>query len=196
MQMSNQDDYAAVVNNCPRKFVPANYKGRGLVEMDKEVYEFQAAKIYLKNEIPKIIRETAQVLSQKYNDCAATPIPSIPKLVNVEGLIDFVDGLENIPLGYNAETKEKYFYNFKEHKSTIITAINLDEHLAFLNALMLELKNVNDLDIKVIDINSYFDISIGKYRYRKFMAVEPAVPQSRYCHTAHRGGRAPHGAFQ
>lgn len=158
MQMPNADDYASILTNCPRKFTPANYKGRGLVEMNKEVYEFQTAKIYLKNETATIIRDTAQVLNQKYSDCKATPIPSIPKLVNVEGLIDFVDGLENIPLGYNAETKEKFFYNFKEHKSTVITALNLDNHLAFINALMLELKNVANLDIKVIDINSYFDI--------------------------------------
>ncbi|HAB66475.1 MAG TPA: type VII secretion protein EssC [Firmicutes bacterium] len=167
LQMANSDDYSTVLNKRPRKLVPSNYKGRGLIELKNGVYEFQTALIYLKQEIPNIIRNTAESLGAKYKNSIVQSIPSVPKVVSVDGLINFVNGLANVPIGYDVESKDKYFYNFEAQKANIIVANSFENHKDFLNALMIEFKSIPDVDIKVIDFSELFDIlTIGLTCYQ------------------------------
>lgn len=167
LQMANNDDYSVVLSNRSRKLIPSYYKGRGLIEMKEATYEFQTALIYLRKEIPNLIRNTADNLANKYKNSIIQSIPSIPKVVTVESLINFVNGLANVPIGYNVESKDKFFYNFESNKANIIVANSFEQHKDFLNALMLEFKAIKDLDIKVIDFSELFDIlTIGLTCYQ------------------------------
>ena len=167
LQLPNKDDYYTILNNRPKGLIPSEFKGRGLVETSNGTFEFQSAYIFTKNEIPKTIKATCDALLVKYKDFIAPSIPSIPKIVTVDSLLSFVEGLSKIPIGYNIETKDKYFYNFYNQKANIITSNSFDEHKEFLNALLLEFKSVQNVDIKVIDFSELFDIlTIGLTCYQ------------------------------
>ena len=167
LQMANNDDYSNVLNRCPRRLTPASYKGRGLIEKNKSVYEFQSALIYTRNEIPRIVKDTADKIAEKYKDININSIPSIPKIVNVESLVSFTEGLNKIPLGYNVESKDKFFYDFSQNTFNIITANSFDNHSEFLNALIYELKTLENVETKVVDFLGIFDIlTIGLTCYQ------------------------------
>lgn len=158
MQMGNADDYGTYLNNCPRRFTPAPFKGRGLIEMNNTVLEYQSALIAPRIDLLNVIKNTVVELTEKYQDYIAMHIPTIPEVVNVDGLLEFVEGMHKVPIGYDLETKDKFFYNFKDNKTTIITGNSFNEHFPFLNALMLLLRKDQNVDLKVIDFESYFDI--------------------------------------
>ena len=166
---ANKDDYFSLFTNYRRGLEPAQYKGRGLVAMGKEVLEFQSALINSRAEINTTIKSTCDALNEKYKDSALKQLPSIPKVVNVENFLEEVKELKKIPLGYNAETKEEFYFDFASRKVNLISSNDLTQHLPFLNALVMELKVLNSdkLDVQIIDVSGYFDIlTIGLTCYQ------------------------------
>lgn len=166
---ANKDDYFSLFENYKRNIEPATYKGRGLIEMGKEVLEFQSALIYSRTEMNNVIKTTGEQLMEKYKDCALKAIPSVPDFVNVEAFLEDVKSLDKVPLGYNTDTKEVYYYNFAATKVNLISANGFDEHLSFLNALIMELKMLDKekYDVQIIDFSGYFDLlTIGLTCYQ------------------------------
>lgn len=166
---ANKDDYFSLFNNYVRGLEPASYKGRGLIEIGKDVLEFQSALIYSKNELNNIIKSTCDTLLEKYKDSALKQLPSIPKIVNVESFLDDVKSLKSIPLGYNTSNKEVYKFDFTNSKANLISGIDLTAHTSFLNALVRELKVLEayNYDVQIIDFSNYFDIlTIGLTCYQ------------------------------
>lgn len=167
LQFANSDDFSTALNNRPRKLIPSSFKGRGLVELDNGVFEFQTALIYTRNEIPTTIKTAGEKLETTYKDVVVQSIPSVPKTVLVDSLINFVNGLASVPIGYDLETKDKFYYNFEKQKVNLIVSNSLGDHKDFLNALILELKTIQNIDIKVIDFIEVFDIlTIGLTCYQ------------------------------
>jgi hypothetical protein len=166
---ANKDDYFSLFTNYKRGLEPAQYKGRGLVSIGKEVLEFQSALINARSEINTTIKGTCDALNEKYKDIALKQLPSIPKVVNVENFLDDVKELNKIPLGYNAETKEEFYYDFASRKVNLISSNDLTQHLPFLNAVAMELKvlDTSKYDVQIIDFSGYFDIlTIGLTCYQ------------------------------
>ncbi len=166
---ANKDDYFSLFTNYKRGLEPAHFKGRGLVALGKEVLEFQSALINERSEINTTIKSTCDALSEKYKDCALKQLPSIPKVVNVENFLEEVKELNKIPLGYNAETKEEFYFDFASRKVNLISSNDLTQHLSFLNALAMELKVLDSAkyDVQIIDFSGYFDIlTIGLTCYQ------------------------------
>ena len=61
---------------------PSHIFGRGLCEIDNEIFEFQTAKICKAEDYNEYIRE--KIEEQKLiNNIAAKPIPILPKKVNI-----------------------------------------------------------------------------------------------------------------
>ncbi len=166
---ANKDDYFSLFTNYKRGLEPAQYKGRGLVALGKEVLEFQSALINERAEINTTIKSTCDALNEKFKDDALKQLPSIPKVVNVENFLEEVKELKKIPLGYNAETKEEFYFDFASRKVNLISSNDLTQHLPFLNALAMELKVLDTAtyDIQIIDFSGYFDIlTIGLTCYQ------------------------------
>jgi S-DNA-T family DNA segregation ATPase FtsK/SpoIIIE len=157
---ANKDDYFSIFTNYKRGLEPAQYKGRGLVAIGKDVLEFQSALINTRSEINTTIKSTCDSLSEQYKDCALKQLPSIPAVVNVENFLEEVKTLDSIPLGYNAETKEQFYFDFAKRKANLISSNDLSQHLPFLNALVTELKCLNkeQYDVQIIDFSGYFDL--------------------------------------
>ena len=166
---ANKDDYYNYFTEYKRGIEPAQFKGRGLVELNEDVLEFQSALIFTRSEINNVIRSTAETLIEKYKDDALKPMPSIPKVVNVENFLEDIKELSKIPLGYNTENKEVYNFDFKERKVNLIAANDLTQHISFLNALVTELKQLSTdkYDVQIIDFGGYFDLlTIGLTCYQ------------------------------
>ena len=159
LQLKDAKEYSKLLNMSDDRLKPLNCYGRGLVSINKKVYEFQGASIYIKNEIYKVIGNTAVTLNEKYKNNVKAYIKSIPNIPNVERLFEYVEGLQRVPIGYNLELKNKFYYNFKKNKANIITGNELDKEGKFLGALVNLFERIPGLDIKILDMNKYFDIS-------------------------------------
>ena len=159
LQIDNPKDYKKFFNKEEISIRPDRYNGRGLIELDKKIYEFQTAYIYLKNETNNIISNTEKTLKEQYPNYKKQYIPSIPKETTVDKLYDYVENLSNIPIGYDIETKQKYYYDFNKDKANIITYEDLSNNTNFLTALTMLLNKIPNLNITILDMNNIFNIS-------------------------------------
>lgn len=149
LRVPDVNDYRNLVN-APKGLVPTKCFGRGLVQKDDTAYEFQTAYIGDSKEINKIIQTTAAQLNNAYTT-RAKKIKSIPNIVTIDTVIEKLDGLKSIPLGYEMATKEVLSYNFTENKINIITGENVSAEIPFIQALIKEIKSINNINLRVID---------------------------------------------
>lgn len=79
---NDSNEYSALLQRC--RMVPDNTAGRGLIEIDREVYEFQT---YLsfegEREIDRVnnMREFVAEMNAKYGDDCARKIPEVPAML-------------------------------------------------------------------------------------------------------------------
>ena len=158
LQIDNPKEYKKYFNK-DINIRPDKNNGRGLIEIDNNIYEFQTAYIYLKNEIHTIINNTCNTLNERYKDYTKKYIPSIPKEITVNKLIDYVETLSKLPIGYDIETKQRYYYNFKQNKANIITYKDLGNNVSFLEALAILINKIPNLNTTIIDMKNIFNIS-------------------------------------
>jgi len=157
LQLDNKE-YKKLLNINDNRLKPKNYFGRGLIEFNKNVYEFQTASIYIRNEVQKIIDTTYKSLIEKYPNNEKPYIKSIPNKPYVDRLYDYIEGLQKVPIGYDIEKKNRFYYNFKVNKGNIITGKDFSNEKNYLQALASLLKHIPNLETKIIDMSSLFNL--------------------------------------
>lgn len=105
------------------------------------------------------LNNTCNTLNERYKDYTKKYIPSIPKEITVNKLIDYVETLSKLPIGYDIETKQRYYYNFKQNKANIITYKDLGNNVSFLEALAILINKIPNLNTTIIDMKNIFNIS-------------------------------------
>ncbi len=165
LKLPNDSDYREVLNS-PRGLYPADKFGRGLVKIDKNAYEFQTAFICEKDNINAEIKNISAKLIEKYNNYKAPKIPILPNIVTVDMIFNETEGINGLPLGIEKETLETYIWDFLLNPVTLISAVDIDQHIYFMNAILRELAMTKDIKIKIIDVIKYFkSIYSGMYYY-------------------------------
>ena len=122
LQLKDPYDYKTLLGNNVR-VVPDNKKGRGVIKIGNEGFEFQTADPINIDDLNEYIIE----LSRKINSndvMKANPINCLPKVVNYSYIADYYDTLRNLPIGLNTETSEVFQYNFLTEKFDIILGKN------------------------------------------------------------------------
>ncbi|MEE0863276.1 MAG: type VII secretion protein EssC [Lachnospiraceae bacterium] len=112
LQLNDESDYSSVVGKTDGLF-PSKYKGRGLIKRD-EIFEFQIASL-IENEVPfGYIQTFCKEYADTWKGESARKIPILPKFVNDEFLLDYLDekkGL-NIPIGVEKNSLNVHYYPF------------------------------------------------------------------------------------
>ncbi|MEG2564157.1 MAG: type VII secretion protein EssC [Bacilli bacterium] len=152
LQLAADSDYRTLLN-APRDLFPAKFFGRGLIEHNDRVVEFQTAYIYKPKEINSVIRSVAEQCNKAYTT-RAKKIPTVPEIVTFTDIKDEIDSITNLPIGYDINTKKVYGYNFIQNRFTTILSNDITKNTSFLTVLLEEFKQLANTQVKVIDFIS------------------------------------------
>ena len=149
LHLNDAMDYRSILNS-PRELMPADYFGRGLTAVNGKVLEFQSALFAPRKDYTNSLRELANTLNSAYTT-KASPIPSVPDIVDVTMLLDKVQSKTLIPIGYNISNKAINYFNFKVNNIIPIAfSITEDTKLSFVRSLtkiIVQVAKINVLDI-------------------------------------------------
>ena len=150
LRLSDDTNYRALLN-APRGLIPKKCFGRGLINLNEDILEFQTAFVYTQKDIYSVIRNSVSLFKQNYK-VRAKKISVIPKVVTIDTVIDEIKEVDKIPVGYDLQTKETKTYNFISEPITIISAADMSDKNGFIGAIIKELE-MFDICLKIIDVN-------------------------------------------
>lgn len=120
------DEYRTMFDKC--RIQPKNVPGRGLVEINKNVYEYQTYLAFQgEKEIDRVeeIKEYIKKVNQKYADIYARRIPEVPQLLNYEYVVKNLkySGQHSyrVPVGIDYDTVELNYIDFLKIQLISIT---------------------------------------------------------------------------
>lgn len=158
LQLSDSADYRAILNSA-RGLTPAKYFGRGIATIDESTYEFQTALFVERSQINNVVKQAGEKLQDAYKT-RAYKIPSIPEVVYLEKILNEVNTLSNVPLGYNMETKELLKYNFKDKITAILSNDMDDRKISFAYAIVKMLSKIQNTKVRVLDFVKAYERDI------------------------------------
>ena len=147
-QLTDTYDYQYYLN-APNGLIPAKYFGRGISTFEDTAYEFQTAYIYEKSKINDVIRATADKLCQNYKKVKSIPI--IPDIINQDNMSQYIDNINNVPIGIDIDDASIIKYDFLKNKITQIIGNNALIDSSFTMDLIGLLSNVANIKFKIID---------------------------------------------
>ncbi len=153
LDMNDKNDYVDYLGRIGN-ILPAEFIGRGLFKKDI-AYEFQTATIIDDELLTEHIKDISVKLAN-INNYIPEKVPILPKIITFDMLFNKAITLANIPIGYSKENIEKYTYNFKEDKATIITSNNHKLCIPIVKNILKMLKMSQCAISAMIDFNETF----------------------------------------
>lgn len=136
--------------NTPRGLTPKKYFGRGLATYEGNFYEFQTAYICAKNEVNKLIRETAIELNNKYKTKAKSSL-KLPEEVTLNDLENITVTIDKVPIGLEKDSVSPYLYDFNKNAVTQIVSKDITNKKKEISAIIKELNKISNLKLSVVD---------------------------------------------
>ena len=112
-------DYVSVLGSKARGVIPKDLKGRGLIEVNNEIYEFQSAKICEETAMQKTVRFICDKFMEAYK-FKHNPVPVIPNPINFDVIKDFDLSVNNVCMGYSIVNIEPLFFDLQKNVATLI----------------------------------------------------------------------------
>jgi len=156
LKMKDIYDYKEILATNS-SLIPADYKGRGIVKINKECFEFQTADPTRSDDLNDYINNLSEKLFENQKGKAKS-IKTIPKVVNYQFIKDEYKDLIDLPIGIETESLEICKFNFLDKYFNIITSNDSEILIPFINSLV-NLINIKSESFKTIifDENNYFD---------------------------------------
>ena len=184
LQLNKEDDFYNIFETVGKKRPPHIF-GRGLYALEKDIYEFQTAKICDGSQYNKHIKEVIESLN-KESDTVARPVPVLPNKVTFEDVRMGLKGIAYVPIGITEKDLKIFTYNFKKNYANIITAKNIEDAIEFTTGLIDELKQIKDINVKVLNAEKTLGNKNGNYidDYNEFTTeVEESLENKAEKHT-------------
>lgn len=120
------DEYRAVFDKC--RIQPKNVPGRGLVEINKNIYEYQTYLAFQgEKEIDRVegIKEYVKKINERFGEQYARRIPEVPQLLNYEYLMKHLkynkQNSYRVPVGIDYDSVELNYIDFMKTQLISIT---------------------------------------------------------------------------
>lgn len=149
LQLNKDDDYYNIFEKVGKKR-PAHIFGRGLCEIENEVYEFQTAKICNAENYNEHVGQTIERLKME-NKVSALPVPTLPKKINIEDIAGKIKNLTAVPIGITNSDLQVFKYNFKKNFMNIIVAKDEDDCIDFCFYVLEVIKQLDDVELIVFN---------------------------------------------
>ena len=157
LQLNDDSDYSIVVGKTEGLF-PHRNKGRGLIRIDKKLFEFQTAFVVRdeKQQYKAIVSECDK-LAAAWNGNRAKRIPILPDDVDVEFLSAYVTPHSiRLPVGVDRASLQVSFYPFGDYFITPVMADNDSLCRSFGASLAKMIGSYSDIDTTFIDMTDSF----------------------------------------
>ena len=153
LQFNDESNYSAVFGKTGG-LIPQKAEGRGLVKIDKSIYEFQTARLVPDNNPYKFIREECIKLQEGNSGYKASKIAILPKKITPEILRPYITNNLNIPIGMEKNTLNISYYKIQEHYINLVLSED-GSYKQFLKDLTNFIVNeYKDIETTVIDENN------------------------------------------
>ncbi len=159
LQMNDETDYSLILGKTGNIY-PSKIKGRGLVKMEN-IYEFQTAYPYHKDNIPAFIKKISRALNKKTKQ-RAKAIPILPEEVNLEFIKPYINKLTHTPIGVVKNTLAIANYDFKNKYGTLISALEIETIDQFINSLITVISLINNINLVIIDAEEMINLKDKK----------------------------------
>ena len=161
LKLNNPDDYRYTLN-IKTPMIPSNYFGRGISNINDEVYEFQTAYISKPEDISNTIIDLSKELLEKSNK-HAPKIPTLPEFFTVDKLINKKFTLSNVPIGITKTKLNISNYDFTKNNINPVLSTDVLGNIHFVYGLIELLKQT----AYIIDILKIYNNSQGVYVYNE-----------------------------
>ena len=169
--LNNDDDYLNVFDGI-RKKRPSHIFGRGLIEIEKEIYEFQTAKICDAESYNEFVIQAIEQLNEKAS-VRATSIPIMPKEVKANSVVGYMKDLKNVPIGIDRNTLSVATYNFKMELITLVLSRNIESSIPFVSSLLdVIVQKMKGLQVEIFDVDGLLQDNREdlKQKYQEFVS--------------------------
>ena len=168
------DDYTGVLGTKAKGIKPKDLKGRGLVEVNGEIFEFQSASIFQEDKLQQVVKSICQKLTDAYK-VKVRPIPMIPKTINLSKININGLSLSKICVGYRIETIEPYFMNLQKNFGTLIIAPKKSSLTEYSKVLYGELEKIANDNARVYLFDTEDLFKSERYSNIKYVNSEEIV---------------------
>ena len=154
LNMSDQADYSQFFDNYP---IIKKNPGRGIIEINENVYEFQVCQFFNDNYEMKLLKSIVSQLSASLKT-RAKPVPRIPEKVTYDFISNNITNLSRVPIGVNTMTAQIDYYNFDRLVNVISSekAVSFSRFNYVLQKILLTIPNT-----KIIILNALDDTKIN-----------------------------------
>ena len=156
LQMPNETDYRTLLNS-PKGLFPAKHFGRGIIAMNDTAYEFQTAMLLDKNELSNFVRNMSEQMNEAYT-VRAKRIPTLPSVVTVDLFENNENSLSRMPIGYEMNSKEPFYYDFEVPKFVPVLSTDMSDYkMSFVYSIIKLFSKVQNINTVVVDLVGAFD---------------------------------------
>ncbi|MDO4962585.1 MAG: type VII secretion protein EssC [bacterium] len=151
---SNEMDF---IFNKHLKKVPKEIMGRGFFN-NGEILEFQVASICDENTYSNFINSFIDE-QERINRTRANPIPQLPEHVSYDCIKQFINTLENVPIGIDNYELSLCTFNFKSSVGNVITSSKLLNTKNFVLSLISVLRTISNNFLLIFDSKKELGLS-------------------------------------
>lgn len=147
--LNETSDYLAVLGSL-MGVIPPRQERRGLVRIDKGLYEFQGASIaHAPEDEGKVIAAVADAATQG-GDAAAPPIPQLPKRVTAAHMREGA-GASKFPVGYARADMRPTYYDLAEGSRLLVLGNDADLLESYLRGVYETFCGVDGMSFRFVD---------------------------------------------
>ena len=152
LQAQDPFDYHYILGS-PSEMIPKTGYGRGMTIIDEEPCEFQTALINYKDDITDTVKTTSKQLLDYYK--TKTPeIKVMPHSATFDDITSKVKVINDIIVGYNAETADVIKFDFTQNKITTFIGTNTTEDNSFMCTIIDLIDSIKNVKLNIFDISS------------------------------------------
>lgn len=159
LELNDETGYSSIVGRT-EGVLPAKFKGRGLVALDR-VYEFQTAHAINSDDEYESIKKMCADLAV-CADTFATKIPVLPEVVDLEFVRSVANNIERLPIGVNKHTLEISTINIKNRLMYAVMTQQLSNVGSFIRELSVVFNSMN-VETVVVDMEQNVLEASGRY---------------------------------
>ena len=135
-----------------KKIYPARYKGRGIINLNNDIYEFQVARIVKNIKESTYLKEFCENLRES-NTFITKKIPILPEIVDKNIIEPYLNmDINKIPIGVETDSLQMHCYDLSKSYISLILSTDTDIYNTFVSSMIKTCYIKKEYEIIILDI--------------------------------------------